>query len=71
VYILSAVLLGRGEGCGQKKTAREFREETKHKYGFNQRVYFQFNVQYGLEQVGFEEWKELDRAKIATNRVLD
>jgi hypothetical protein len=42
----------------------------KHKYGVNQKVYFRFNVQHGLEQVGLEEWKELDKTKLATEEYL-
>lgn len=53
-----------------EKTAREFKEEMKHKYGVNQKVYFRFNVQHGLKQVGLEEWKELDRTKVATKEYL-
>ncbi|KAH0542026.1 hypothetical protein FGG08_003575, partial [Glutinoglossum americanum] len=49
-----------------EKVAREFREEIKHKYGVEQKMYFRFNVQHGLEQVGLEEWKEMDRTKVAT-----
>ncbi len=49
-----------------ERVAREFREETKHRYGVEQKVYFRFNVQHGLEDVGLEEWKELDRTKLAT-----
>jgi hypothetical protein len=49
-----------------ERVAREFREDMKHKYGVEQKVYFRFNVQHGLEQVGLEEWKEMDRTKVAT-----
>jgi hypothetical protein len=49
-----------------EKVAGEFREEMKYKYGVEQKVYFRFNVQHGLEQVGLEEWKEMDRTKVAT-----
>ena len=49
-----------------EKVAREFREEMKHRHGVEQRVYFRFNVQHGLEQVALEEWKEMDRTKVAT-----
>jgi hypothetical protein len=60
----------KGMATDTEKTAREFREEMKQKYGVNQRVYYRFNVQNGLEQVGLEEWKELDRTKIATEEYL-
>jgi len=49
-----------------ERVAREFREEMKHKYGVEQKVYFRFNVQHGLEQVGLEEWEKMDRTKLAT-----
>jgi hypothetical protein len=49
-----------------EKVAGEFREEMKHKYGVEQKVYFRFNVQHGLGQVGLEEWKEMDKTKVAT-----
>jgi hypothetical protein len=60
----------KGMATDTEKTAREFKEEMKHKYGVNQKVYFRFNVQHGLEQVGIEEWKELDRTKVATEEYL-
>ncbi|KAI9854152.1 MAG: hypothetical protein M1813_001359, partial [Trichoglossum hirsutum] len=50
-----------------EKVAGEFREEMKHKYGIEQKVYFRFNVQHGLEQVALEEWKEMDRTRVATH----
>ena len=53
-----------------EKVAREFEEEMKHKYGNEQKVYFRFNVQRGLEQVGLEEWKEMERIKVATQDYL-
>lgn len=59
----------KGMATDTEKTAREFKEEMKHKYGVNQ-VYFRFNVQHGLEQVSLEEWKELDRTKVATEEYL-
>jgi hypothetical protein len=49
-----------------EKTADEFREEVKSKYGVEQKVYFRLNVQHGLEQVRLEEWKEADRIMVAT-----
>ena len=49
-----------------EKVAREFEEEMKHKHGNEQKVYFRFNVQQGLEQVGLEEWKEMERIKVVT-----
>ena len=53
-----------------EKVAREFKEEMKYKYGVDQKVYFRFNVQHGLEQIGLEEWKEMDRTKVATQDYL-
>ena len=53
-----------------EKVAREFEEEMKHRYGIEQKVYFRFNVQHGLEQVGLEEWMERDRTKVATQDYL-
>ena len=53
-----------------EKVAREFEEEMKHKHGNEQKVYFRFNVQHGLEHVGSEEWKELERIKVATQAYL-
>jgi predicted acylesterase/phospholipase RssA len=49
-----------------EKTADEFKEDMKDKYGVDQKVYFRLNVQHGLEQVGLEEWKEADRIMVAT-----
>lgn len=37
-----------------------------NRYGVEQKIYFRFNVQHGLEQVALEEWKEMDRTKVAT-----
>ena len=53
-----------------EKVGREFEEEMKYKYGIEQQVYFRFNVQHGLEHVGLEEWKEMDRTKVATQDYL-
>ncbi len=53
-----------------EKIAREFEEEMKHRYGIEQKVYFRFNVQHGLEQVGLEEWREMGRTKVATQDYL-
>ena len=53
-----------------EKVAREFEEEMKYRYGIEQKVYFRFNVQHGLEQVGLEEWREMDRTKVATQDYL-
>ena len=53
-----------------EKVAREFEEEMKLKYGIDQQIYFRFNVQHGLENIGLEEWKELDRIKVATSDYL-
>ncbi|KAL9042408.1 MAG: hypothetical protein Q9214_003789, partial [Letrouitia sp. 1 TL-2023] len=53
-----------------EKVAREFEEEMKHKHGNEQKVYFRFNVQQGLEQVGLQEWKEMERINVATRDYL-
>ena len=53
-----------------EKVAREFEEEMKHRHGNEQKVYFRFNVQQGLEQVGLEEWKEMETIKVATGDYL-
>ncbi len=53
-----------------EKVAREFEEEMKYKYGIEQKIYFRFNVQHGIEQVGLEEWREMDRTKVATQDYL-
>lgn len=53
-----------------EKVAREFEEEMKYKYGVGQQVYFRFNFQHRLEHVGLEEWKEMDRTKLATQDYL-
>ncbi len=50
--------------------AREFEEQMKFQYGIEQKVYFRFNVQHGLEHVGLEEWKEMDRTRLATEDYL-
>ena len=49
-----------------ERVAREFEEEMKHRHGNEQKVYFRFNVQQGLEQVGLEEWKEMETVRVAT-----
>ena len=54
-----------------EKVTREVEEEMKYKYGIEQQTYFRFNVQHGLGHVGLEEWKELDRTKIATQDYLN
>ncbi len=53
-----------------EKVARDIDKEMKDKYGDEQKVYFRFNVQHGLEQVGLEEWREMDRTKVATQEYL-
>ena len=53
-----------------EEIAREFAEEIKYKYGAEQKMYYRFNVQQGLEQVPLEEWKEMDRIKVATQDYL-
>ena len=54
-----------------EKVAREFEKEMKHKYGNEQKVYFRFNVKQGLEQVGLEEWKEMERITVATQDYIN
>jgi Patatin-like phospholipase len=54
-----------------EKTAREFKHDFENRYGSEQKGYFRFNVQHGLEHVGIEEWKEFDRVEIATIDYLD
>jgi hypothetical protein len=54
-----------------EKIAKEFEEEMKRQHGNEQKLYFRFNVQHGLEQVGLEEWTELDRTKVETLHYLD
>ena len=53
-----------------ENVAREIEKEMKHKHGNEQKVYFRFNVQQGLEQVGLEECKEMGRIKVATQDYL-
>ena len=53
-----------------EKVAREFKEEMKSRYGIEQKIYFRFNVQHGLEQVGLEEWREMGRTRVATQDYL-
>ena len=53
-----------------ENVAREFKEEIGSRYA-KQNIYYRFNVQHGLEQVGLEEWKELDRTKLATQAYLN
>ena len=53
-----------------EKAARDFEEEMKYKHGNEQEIYFRFNVQHGLEHIGLEEWKEMDRTKVATQDYL-
>lgn len=53
-----------------EKVAREFAEEMKHRHGNEQKIYFRFSVQQGLEQVGLEEWREMGRIKVATHDYL-
>ncbi|KAI4157299.1 MAG: hypothetical protein LQ342_008396 [Letrouitia transgressa] len=53
-----------------EKVAREFEEEIKYKHGNEQKAYFRFNVQQGLEQVGLQEWKEMERINVATRDYL-
>lgn len=52
-----------------EKVAREFKADIRSKY-LEQNLYFRFNVQQGLGQVGLEEWKEFDRTKVATEDYL-
>ncbi|KAL9100922.1 MAG: hypothetical protein Q9163_003758 [Psora crenata] len=53
-----------------EKVADEFKQEIMYRYGIEQKVYFRFNVDHGLEKVGLEEWREMDRAKLATQAYL-
>ena len=53
-----------------ERLAEEFEEEMKYRYGIEQKVYCRFNVQHGLEQVGLEEWREMDRTIVATQDYL-
>ena len=85
VSIGTGVLISRDVGRGIKalfdkltematdteKIASDFEEEMKSRYGTEQKVYFRFNVQHGLEQVGLEEWSEMDRTKVATHDYLN
>lgn len=50
--------------------AREFEREIKDRFGHDQQIYYRFNVQYGLEDVGLEEWDESDRTQVATRGYL-
>ena len=49
-----------------EKVAREFKEEMRSRLD----IYFRFNVQHGLEEVRLEEWKYLNRVKVATQDYL-
>jgi hypothetical protein len=53
-----------------RKTARGFRQDIENQYGSEQKGYFRFNVQHGLEHIGIEEWKEFDRVETATSDYL-
>ena len=53
-----------------EEVAREFEEEMKHRHGAEQQIYFRFNVQHGLEDVGLEEWHELGRTQGVTREYL-
>lgn len=53
----------------KKKVARETKEEMENRHP-DQDVYFRFNVQQGLEQVGLEECKEMGRVKTVTEDYL-
>ena len=53
-----------------EKVAREFEEEMKHRHGAEQPIYFRFNVQHGLEDVGLEEWREMGRTYGVTREYL-
>ena len=46
-----------------EKVAREVKDEIACSYPGG---YFRFNVQHGLEGIGLEEWKEMDRVIIVT-----
>ena len=53
-----------------EKVARKFEEEMKSKYGTEQQIYFRFNVQNGLADVGLEEWREMGRTQGVTREYL-
>lgn len=53
-----------------EEIARGFEEEMKYQYSMDQKVYFRFNVQHGLEHVGLEEWEQMDKAQVATRSYL-
>ena len=59
------------EATNTQKVHQAFLQDIEHQYGHGQNVYFRFNVPRGLEKVGLEEWKELDRTKIVTEKYLD
>ena len=46
-----------------ERVAREVKDEIVYSHPGR---YFRFNVQHGLEGVGLEEWKEMDRVKTVT-----
>lgn len=52
-----------------EQVANEVKEEMKH-HRTSGEVYFRFNVQHGLEEVGLEEWQEMGRVKTATEAYL-
>ena len=53
-----------------EKVAREFEEEVKYRHGDEQPIYFRFNVQHGLEDIGLEEWHEMGRTYGVTRKYL-
>lgn len=53
-----------------EKIARDFKKEMESRYS-EQKVYFRFNVQHGLGQIGLEEWEHMDKTKVATQDYLN
>lgn len=55
-----------------ERIAREVKAEMElRKEKSGQDIYFRFNVQHGLQDVGLEEWKEMNRVKVETEDYLD
>ncbi|KAH0544765.1 hypothetical protein FGG08_001132 [Glutinoglossum americanum] len=49
-----------------ENTHRDFRHEKLLTFGTDQRIYFRFNVERGLEGVGLEEAEEVSKVQVAT-----
>jgi hypothetical protein len=49
-----------------ENTHRDFRHEKLLTFGIDQNVYFRFNVERGLDDVGLEEAKEIPKIQAAT-----